>query len=168
VGLLQQAERLAHPNEGDLQIDPELLQDTRSVRQKITSARFSGIVQVGERAVLKTMTRISEWRKVIQEAERKKLRRSVLDMCVFTMISFIGPLIKEIGYRKEERRQIERLHDWSIPFHSEHGLWPMNQGEQMWRLDETEGPNRIRFAPPIAKGITDADMITQEKAGTCG
>lgn len=45
--------------------------------------------------------------------------------------------------RREHRRQVARLHEWSLALTSERGLWPDNQ-ERLWRLDETEGPHRIR------------------------
>jgi hypothetical protein len=41
-------------------------------------------MQVGERTVIKTMARMSEWRKTIQVSERKRLRKTILDMWVIT------------------------------------------------------------------------------------
>jgi hypothetical protein len=60
-------------------IDPGLVVDNRSVRQRIASARFSTL-QTGERAVIKTITRMAEWRETIQVSEKKRIRKTVLDL----------------------------------------------------------------------------------------
>lgn len=65
-------------------IDPSLVVDNRSVRQRIASARLS--MHVGERTVIKTMTRISDWRKTVQVSERKRLRKTILDLQVFFFV----------------------------------------------------------------------------------
>jgi hypothetical protein len=59
-------------------IDPGLVADNRSVRQRIASARFS--MQIGERTVIKTIIRMAEWRQTIQVSERKRIRKTVLDL----------------------------------------------------------------------------------------
>lgn len=59
-------------------IDANLVVDNRSVRQRIASARFSS--QVGERTVIKTITRMAEWRGIVQVSERKWLRKTLLDL----------------------------------------------------------------------------------------
>jgi hypothetical protein len=51
-------------------------------------------MQVGEKNVIKTIARLSEWRKTIQVSERKRLRKMVLDLCVelpllFPIVTFI-------------------------------------------------------------------------------
>jgi hypothetical protein len=51
-------------------------------------------MHVGEKNVIKTISRLSEWRKTIQVSERKRLRKTVLDLCVelpflFTKESFM-------------------------------------------------------------------------------
>jgi hypothetical protein len=38
------------------------------------------------------------------------------------------------------------LTEWTNLLTSERGLWPSNE-ECLWRLDETEGPHRIRYGP---------------------
>ncbi|KAG6916308.1 hypothetical protein DXG01_007465 [Tephrocybe rancida] len=119
---IQLANKVLNPSAEKLTIDPTLVSDTRSVRQRIASARFS--MHVGERTVIKTAARMSEWRKTIQISERKRLRKTVLDL-------------------RETRRQISSLHEWANLLTSERGLWPDN-GTRSWRLDETEGPYRIR------------------------
>jgi hypothetical protein len=47
-------------------------------------------------------------------------------------------------YRREFQRQAERQTEWRNALHAERGVWARAQGKQMWRLDETEGPFRVR------------------------
>ncbi|KAJ6464029.1 beach-domain-containing protein [Mycena sanguinolenta] len=122
LDILQEAEAVLAPSAEKTEIDPSLVVDSRTVRQRIASARFS--IQVGERTVVKTMTRMHEWRLTIQSSERKRLRKNVLDL-------------------RENRRQVSRLTEWSNLLTSERGLWP-NPEIRSWRLDETEGPHRVR------------------------
>ncbi|KAF5360312.1 hypothetical protein D9758_009126 [Tetrapyrgos nigripes] len=122
LSTLQTAEQVLNPAAESTQIDPNLVADTRSVRQRFASARFS--LQIGERTVMKIITRIIEWRKTIQVSERKRLRKNILDL-------------------RENRRQVSRLYEWTYRLTSERGLWYDNEPVQ-WRLDETEGPHRIR------------------------
>ncbi|KAJ8689982.1 beige protein-like 1 [Pleurotus ostreatus] len=119
---MQMAEASINPDAERTAIDPSLVADVRSVRQRIASARLS--MQVGERTIMKTVARMQEWRKTIQTSERKRLRKDVLDL-------------------REHRRQISRLGDWALLLESERGLWP-HCDDRLWRLDETEGPQRIR------------------------
>ncbi|KAJ7130393.1 beach-domain-containing protein [Mycena epipterygia] len=122
LDILQDAETVLAPSSEKTEIDPQLVVDSRTVRQRIASARFS--IQVGERTVVKTMTRMNEWRLTIQSSERKRLRKTILDL-------------------RENRRQVSRLTEWSNLLTSERGLWP-NPEIRAWRLDETEGPYRVR------------------------
>ncbi|KAF8208087.1 hypothetical protein K438DRAFT_1667321 [Mycena galopus ATCC 62051] len=122
LDILQGAEAVLAPSAEKTEIDPSLVVDSRTVRQRIASARFS--IQVGERTVVKTMTRMNDWRLTIQSSERKRLRKNVLDL-------------------RENRRQVSRLTEWSNLLTSERGLWP-NPEIRAWRLDETEGPHRVR------------------------
>ncbi|TFK65264.1 beach-domain-containing protein [Pluteus cervinus] len=119
---LQKADVVLNPTATKMAIDPRLVADTRSVRQRITSTRFS--MQVGERTIMKTITRMSEWRKSIQDSEKKRLRKNFLDL-------------------RETRRQVSRLYEWTQLLINERGVWPHPE-TKMWRLDETEGPHRIR------------------------
>jgi hypothetical protein len=79
LDILQDAETVLAPSAEKTEIDPQLVVDSRTVRQRIASARFS--IQVGERTVVKTMTRMNEWRLTIQSSERKRLRKNILDLC---------------------------------------------------------------------------------------
>ncbi|KAG6831011.1 hypothetical protein H0H92_013198 [Tricholoma furcatifolium] len=122
LDLIQIADVVINPSSDKLSIDESLVVDTRSVRQRIASARFS--VHVGDRNVAKTMARMSEWRGTVQTSEQKRLRKTILDL-------------------RETRRQISSLHEWADVLTSERGLWPKTT-TPLWRLDETEGPYRIR------------------------
>ena len=75
---IQSAEFILNPNADNTVIDPSLIADKRSVRQRFASARFS--IQVGERTVIKTITRMADWRKTVQASEKKRLRKTILDM----------------------------------------------------------------------------------------
>ncbi|KAI0002519.1 beach-domain-containing protein [Russula compacta] len=122
--VLQNAEQLI--NGGNLpstKIDPSLVSSRRSVRHRFATARLS--LQLGERTVQKSMARIQEWRATIIVTERKRLRKNLLDM-------------------KEQNRQVSRLNDWMIPLSAERGLWEIPNLHRAWRLDETEGPHRVR------------------------
>jgi hypothetical protein len=105
-------------------IDPALVGDSRALHRRILSSRLS--LQVGERAVLKSFAKVGDWRRSIASAERKRLRKHVLDA-------------------REHARQVAALDDWATALTSERGLWagPARAAPQ-WRLDETEGPSRIR------------------------
>ena len=67
------------------------MSDSRTVRQRIASARFS--MQVGERTVIKTITRMGEWRRTIQVSEKKRLRKTILDLCVLSKVGPCGIIV---------------------------------------------------------------------------
>ena len=73
-----------NPSTSQAVIDPGLVADNRTIRQRITSARFG--LQVGERTIFKIVARIGNWRKTIQASERKILRRTILDLYVLLQI----------------------------------------------------------------------------------
>ncbi|KAL1717715.1 beach-domain-containing protein, partial [Schizophyllum commune] len=137
---LQKAELIVNPSQETTSIDPQLIVDQRSVRQRIASARFS--MQVGERTVIKTMLRIAEWRRTIQTSETKRLRKGLLDL-------------------REDRRQAASLYDWVHILTSERGLWPEHRTRH-WRLDETEGPHRVRkkLEPQAEKNLSRVEYTT--------
>ncbi|KAI9465845.1 beach-domain-containing protein [Lactarius psammicola] len=124
LDILQSAEQLL--NGGDSQqtkIDPSLVSGRLSVRHRFASARLS--LQLGERTVQKSMARIHEWRITVIATEKKRLHKNLLDL-------------------KEQNRQVSRLSDWMIPLTAERGLWEVPNLHYAWRLDETEGPHRVR------------------------
>ncbi|KAI0317827.1 beach-domain-containing protein [Amylostereum chailletii] len=108
---------------GKTAIDPALVADRRTMRHRFASARLS--IHLGERTVQKTMGRLVEWRKTIVAAEKKRLRKNVLDL-------------------QEDNRQKARLTEWVVPLTMERGLWEIPGAHRVWQLDETEGPYRIR------------------------
>jgi hypothetical protein len=87
------------------------------------------------------MARIQEWRATIILTERKRLRKSLLDR-YGSLLRLESHLI--CLFRKEQNRQVSRLNDWMIPLTSERGLWEIPNLHRAWRLDETEGPYRVR------------------------
>ncbi|KAI0261217.1 beach-domain-containing protein [Gloeopeniophorella convolvens] len=124
LDILQTAERLINGSGSqNTEIDPSLVSGRRSVRHRFASARLS--IQLGERTVQKSIARIHDWRSTIITAERKRLRKNVLDL-------------------KEQSRQVSRLNDWVFPLSTERGLWEIPNPIRLWRLDETEGPYRVR------------------------
>jgi hypothetical protein len=140
LDILQAGDAVINPTNNPPVIDPTLISDNRSIRQRFASARMS--MQIGERTVIKTMARMTDWRLTIQASESKRLRKTILDMCVPT--SWAHSLLTQ-PCRRENRRQVSRLTEWSAFLTSERGLWPQSQ-VRGWQLDETEGPHRIRFA----------------------
>lgn len=46
---------------------------------------------------------------------------------------------------RENQRQIASLTDWVKAVTNERGLWANPTAEPQWRLDDTEGPYRVRF-----------------------
>ncbi|KAF8266238.1 beach-domain-containing protein [Lactarius quietus] len=124
LDVLQSAESLVNGGDSEqTKIDPSLVSSRRSVRHRFASARLS--LQLGERTIQKSMARIHEWRATIIATERKRLRKNLLDL-------------------KEQNRQVCRLSDWMIPLTAERGLWEVPDLHYAWRLDETEGPHRVR------------------------
>lgn len=136
------AEGILSPDVERTTIDPSLVADTRTVRQRLASARFS--LQVRERTIIKIVTRIAEWRKTVQISEKKRLRKAFLDLLVVLFLFLLcRPLIFHF-LRRETRRQVSQIKNWTQLLASERGLWP-TQGKQLYRLDETEVPHRMRF-----------------------
>lgn len=79
----------------------------------------------GERALQKSITRIAEWRKKTIATEKKRRSKTLQD-------------------QREFHRQAERHTEWRTILHSEHGIWPRPSEKYLWRLDDTEGPFRVR------------------------
>ncbi|EPQ51421.1 beach-domain-containing protein [Gloeophyllum trabeum ATCC 11539] len=105
-------------------IDPNVIVGKRRpFGTRMLSARLS--LQVGERVLLRSLTRISDWRKTVIDSERKRLRKTVLDL-------------------REHHRAVSRLHQWMFLLDCERSLWAKADSPRFWRLDETEGPYRVR------------------------
>ncbi|KAF8621252.1 hypothetical protein AX15_007913 [Amanita polypyramis BW_CC] len=143
---LESAERVINPSAEKPSIDRSLVADNRSVRQRIASVTLS--MHVGERMVNKTMVRMAEWRHAVCESEKKRLKRNLQDL-------------------REYRRQVPRLQEWTLTLTSERGLWPHHQ-PQMWRLDETDGPHRIRKKMEPANDLAQTTRVDVNEATTRG
>lgn len=53
-----------------------------------------------------------------------------------------------IGDSREHNRQIASLTEWATVLTTERGLWAKTGELVRWRLDETEGPYRVRCESP--------------------
>jgi hypothetical protein len=77
---LQISEAILNPSATKTTIDIDLVGDTATARQRLTSSRIS--IQLSEKTTLKSMSRMHEWRKTIRVSERKRLRKTILDLYV--------------------------------------------------------------------------------------
>ena len=81
MDVLQAAESLLNPRATqETSVDPAAVVGTKSRRRRMASVRLS--MQLGESAVKRSITRIHEWRKSVIATERKRLRKTVLDLLV--------------------------------------------------------------------------------------
>ncbi|OBZ78370.1 Beige 1 [Grifola frondosa] len=124
MDVLQLAEAALNPRSSqETALDTIALVGGRPRRRRMTSVRLS--VQLGESAVKRSTARIHDWRKAIIATEKKRLRKTVLDL-------------------REHHRQVSVLTEWSLVLTTERGLWAKDHVIRLWRLDETEGPYRVR------------------------
>ncbi|KAH8103359.1 beach-domain-containing protein [Cristinia sonorae] len=126
LDVLQLAETILNPLDSqESTIDPSVFSPKRpSRRSRMSSTRLS--VHLGERTAQRSIARIHDWRKTVIATEKKRLRKTVLDL-------------------REEHRQVASLTEWSTLLTAERGLWPdVAAAPTKWRLDETEGPYRVR------------------------
>lgn len=103
---------------------------TTHVEQRKRPGSISHVAQasvqvLGERAYQRTAAKLREWRKNIILNEKKRLRRTAIDI-------------------REYRRRVEQSTEWRNSLHDDRGLWPVEQSLRSWLLDETEGPCRTR------------------------
>ena len=55
---------------------------------------------------------------------------------------------------RENQRQIAGLTDWVKLLTNERGIWANTTAEPQWKLDDTEGPYRVRFvASPVRRTL---------------
>jgi len=64
---------------------------------------------------------------------------------------------------RENQRQIAGLKDWVKIVTNERGLWANTTSEPQWKLDETEGPYRLRFVPRPPHGVLRALILRRKK-----
>ncbi|KAI0360774.1 beach-domain-containing protein [Trametes cingulata] len=124
MDVLQAAEAVLNPRASqETSIDPAAVVGTKARRRRMASVRLS--MQLGESAVKRSIIRIREWRNTVIATEKKRLRKTVLDL-------------------REHHRQVASLTEWSTVLTAERGLWAKPDVIPRWRLDETEGPYRVR------------------------
>ncbi|KAG2135261.1 hypothetical protein DEU56DRAFT_888131 [Suillus clintonianus] len=88
-----------------------------------TSVSRLGLVQAD--TVRKASARLEEWRKTILGSERKRFRQTLLDL-------------------QEKRRRITSFEESVSASTTERDIWPHTARKRVWKLDETEGPHRVR------------------------
>ncbi|OJT13456.1 Beige protein -like protein [Trametes pubescens] len=124
MDVLQSAESVLNPRASqETSIDAGTVVGTKARRRRMASVRLS--MQLGESAVKRSVIRIREWRQSVITTEKKRLRKTVLDL-------------------REHHRQVASLTEWSTVLTTERGLWAPSDVVPHWRLDETEGPYRVR------------------------
>lgn len=79
MDVLQSAESLLNPRATqETRVDTAAIVGTKSRRRRMASIRLS--IQLGESAVKRSIIRIHDWRKSVVITERKRLRKTVLDL----------------------------------------------------------------------------------------
>ena len=74
-----------------------------------------------------------------------------------------GSVLTKQTLSRENQRQIAGLTDWVKIVTNERGLWANTAAEPQWRLDETEGPYRVRFVAFSARGTLRALTSRRKK-----
>lgn len=81
-------------------------------------------------------------------------------ICWSPLEIFSYTYLTSIRFRREEQRQVAGLTEWNTLLTCERGIWSKTLGPQFWRLDETEGPYRSRFACFISVNPVIFDSLT--------
>lgn len=118
----------ASPEANTFSVDPSIIPLPSSPKLQATKPGFRYSlpkIDISERNLQRSMTRIAEWRKKTMATEKKRRGKMLQD-------------------QKELQRQAERHVEWRTFLHSEHGIWPRPSERYLWRLDDTEGPFRVR------------------------
>ncbi|KAI5118373.1 hypothetical protein M0805_008701 [Coniferiporia weirii] len=123
LDIFQKAETLLNEDPSDENPTPPKTRPGRSSR--ILHVAHASVQILGERAYQKTISKIRDWRKNIITSERKRLRRTALDL-------------------REYRRHADQSNEWRNALHDDRGLWAFQDAPRSWVLDETEGPCRVR------------------------
>ena len=122
----------------------------------MASVRLS--MQLGESAVKRSIIRIHEWRKSVVITEKKRLRKTVLDLYVSCIMCLGENAINVYSFSREHARQVSTLTEWATVLTTERGLWAKPDSKLGWRLDETEGPYRVRFVAALLERLIGPDM----------
>lgn len=129
----------------------------------MASVRLS--MQLGESAVKRSVIRIREWRQSVITTEKKRLRKTVLDLWVYLKETLCYWRHADTCYRREHHRQVASLTEWSTVLTTERGLWAPSDVVPHWRLDETEGPYRVRSARYASESTRHHANVLQEETG---
>ena len=67
-----------------------------------------------------------------------------------SVLAVAWPILIQRTFSRENQRQVAGLTDWVKIVTNERGLWANTTANPQWRLDDTEGPYRVRFVafPP--------------------
>ncbi|KAG1810733.1 hypothetical protein EV424DRAFT_1422048 [Suillus variegatus] len=88
-----------------------------------TSGSRLGLAQAD--TVCKASARLEEWRQTILVSERKRFRQTLLDL-------------------QEKRRRVASFEENVSVSTTERDIWSHSARKRVWKLDETEGPHRVR------------------------
>ncbi|KAG1898251.1 uncharacterized protein F5891DRAFT_1238965 [Suillus fuscotomentosus] len=88
-----------------------------------TSGSRLGLAQAD--TVCKASARLKEWRQTILVSERKRFRQTLLDL-------------------QEKRRRVASFEENVSVSTTERDIWSHSARKRVWKLDETEGPHRVR------------------------
>lgn len=87
MDVLQSAESVLNPRASqETSIDAGTVVGTKARRRRMASVRLS--MQLGESAVKRSVIRIREWRQSVITTEKKRLRKTVLDLWVYLKEDF--------------------------------------------------------------------------------
>jgi hypothetical protein len=75
----QEAQNALNPDAPSPTVDPQIILGRRASRHRSSGSTGS---TMSERTVQKSMQRLQDWRKTIKISERKRLRRTAIDMWV--------------------------------------------------------------------------------------
>lgn len=67
-------------------------------------------------------------------------------------------------HSRENNRQLSAMSEWKLPLSTERGLWCRCDQNRLWRLDETEGPFRVRYVNKISYSQYTLLIYQQEEA----
>ncbi|EIW75538.1 beach-domain-containing protein [Coniophora puteana RWD-64-598 SS2] len=116
-----------------------------ALQNQVHAGMYTTLSLVREGAVSQAFSRLAEWRALVVLTERKRNRKTVLDM-------------------REHQKQVVMYTEQIMSSVTDRSLWKDLRTERVWRLDETEGPFRIRkkvepFHPPSNGNSTAGNSL---------
>lgn len=106
-----------------------------------TSGSRLGLAQAD--TVCKASARLEEWRQTILVSERKRFRQTLLDLCLIVHAPATSKCT-DCCYRQEKRRRVASFEENVSVSTTERDIWSHSARKRVWKLDETEGPHRVR------------------------